>query len=88
MVKGTFEKKEQKTNLLGKFMSMTRDSKACRTGVAVEVVDVWTARSIKPLRRLHSREIGQLRTMLPNLCLNSAATLSQNARSSEPGGRK
>lgn len=26
--------------------------------------------------------------MLPNLCRNSAATLSQNARSSEPGGWK
>lgn len=32
--------REQRTDLFGALVSMTRDSKTCLTGVAVEVVDV------------------------------------------------
>lgn len=80
-------KAKNKTNLFGMDMSTTRCSKACRNGVAVDAVDVCRAiRSTMPSRSTQDCANGQVRTMLPNLFRNSAATLSQKARSSEPGG--
>lgn len=77
------------TDLLGALVSMTRASKACRTGVAVDVVDVWQMECQSwVFQQLWEGWSCSVLTMSPNLYRKVAARFDQNARSSEPGGWK